>query len=97
MGHRNGLPATSAGDSLSCLKGHSMNEHDTIVLTRPLPEHGLQAGNVGVIVHVYAGEKGFEVEFVAGSGSTVAVVTLAPDDIRTVATSEILHVRKIPA
>ena len=74
-----------------------MNEHDTIVLTRSLTDHGLEAGDVGAIVHVYDAGKAFEVEFVAGSGSTLAVVTLDADDIRPVATSEILHVRSIPA
>lgn len=74
-----------------------MHEHDTVVLTRPLPERGLEAGDVGSIVHVYRAGKGFEVEFVAGGGTTVAVVTLEPGDIRTVSPSEILHVRDIPA
>ena len=74
-----------------------MNEHDTVVLTRSLPDHDLEAGDVGAIVHVYDAGKAFEVEFVAGSGSTVAVVTLESDDVRPVATSEILHVRNIPA
>ena len=73
-----------------------MNEHDTIVLTRSLPDHGLESGDVGAIVHVYDAGKAFEVEFVAGSGSTLAVVTLDAKDIRPVATSEILHVRNIP-
>ena len=74
-----------------------MNEHDTVVLTRSLPDHDLEAGDVGAIVNVYDAGKAFEVEFVAGSGSTVAVVTLESDDVRPVATSEILHVRNIPA
>lgn len=74
-----------------------MNEHDTVVLTRSYPEHGLQAGDVGAIVHVYDAGKAFEVEFVTGSGSTLAVVTLEADDVRPVATSEILHVRDVPA
>ena len=74
-----------------------MKEHDSVVLTRGLPDHGLEAGDVGAIVHVYEDGKAFEVEFVAGSGSTVAVLTLDGEDIRPVATSEILHVRRIPA
>ena len=73
-----------------------MNEHDTIVLERALPEHGLEAGDVGAIVHVHGNGNAFEVEFVAGSGSTIAVVTLAAEDVRPVATSEILHVRNLP-
>ena len=73
-----------------------MTEHDTVVLTRSLPEHGLESGDVGAIVHVYEAGKGFEVEFVAGSGATLAVVTLDANDVRPVATGEILHVRSIP-
>ena len=74
-----------------------MNEHETVVLARSLPEHKLEAGDVGAIVHVYDGGKAFEVEFVTGNGGTQAVVTLEHSDIRPVATAEILHVRRIPA
>jgi len=74
-----------------------MNEHDTVVLTRCLPDHGLQAGDVGAIVHVYGEQQGFEVEFVSGGGDTVAVVTVESGDVRPLADSEMLHVRKIPA
>ena len=79
------------------MKAHKTNEHDTVVLVRSLPDLGLQSGDAGSIVHVYDAGKGFEVEFVAGSGATLAVVTLHTNDIRPVATSEILHVRDIPA
>jgi hypothetical protein len=74
-----------------------MNEHDTVVLTRSLPDRGLQVGDVGAIVHVYGDQRGFEVEFVSGSGETVAVITLKPGDVRCLGESEILHVRRIPA
>lgn len=74
-----------------------MSEHDTVVLTRSLPEHGLEAGDVGAIVHVYDAGQGFEVEFVTGSGETLGVVTLNSADVRPVATGEILHVRTKPA
>ena len=79
------------------MKTESMNEHDTVVLTRSLLDHDLEAGDVGAIVHVYNSGKAFEVEFVAGRGSTLAVLTLDARDIHPVATSEILHVRNIPA
>ncbi len=46
-----------------------MTEHERIVLTTNLPEYGLQAGDVGTIVHVYKGEQAYEVEFVALTGS----------------------------
>jgi len=74
-----------------------MNEHDTVVLTRPLPDHGLQIGDVGAIVHIYGEQQAFEVEFVSGDGKTVAVVTLKPGDVRRLAESEILHARRISA
>ncbi len=65
------------------------------VLTRSLPEHGLEAGDVGAIVFVHGGGKAYEVEFVSGSGATIALVALNASDIRPVATSEILHVRSV--
>ena len=74
-----------------------MNEHDSVVLVRSLPEHGLQAGDVGAVVHVYGEQQGYEVEFVAGDGGTLAVVTLDPSDVRPVAEGEILHVRRVSA
>ena len=73
-----------------------MNEHDIAVLTRSLPEYGLEAGDVGAIVFVHDGGKAYEVEFVSGSGATIAVVTLEAKDVRPVATSEIFHVRSVP-
>ncbi len=66
-----------------------MNEHDTVVLTRSLPEHGLEAGDVGAIVQVYQGGKGFEVEFVSGDGSTLAVATLMASDITPLPLGEV--------
>lgn len=74
-----------------------MNEHDMVVLTRALADHGLEAGDVGAIVHVYDGGRAYEVEFVAGGGTPLAVVTLEAKDIRSVETGEILHVRRVAA
>ena len=74
-----------------------MNEHDPVVLTRSLPDHGLQAGDIGAIVHVYPDQQSYEVEFISGAGETVAVVTLNPTDVRRLDDSEILHARRIPA
>lgn len=74
-----------------------MREHDSVVLTRDLPEHGLEAGDVGAIVHVYHDGRAFEVEFIAGSGETLAVATLESGDVRALATREILHTRALSA
>jgi len=65
---------------------------DTVVLTRDLPEHGLQKGDLGAVVQVYEPD-GVEVEFVTASGRTEALVTLKIDDVRHVADSDLISVR----
>ncbi len=45
-------------------------------------EYGLRAGDVGTIVHVYRGDTAFEIEFVTGSGRTLAILTLSAEDVR---------------
>lgn len=69
------------------------DELDTVVLTKDLKEYLLKKGDLGTIVHIYGDKKAFEVEFVAASGRTVALLTLTPRDIRPMAKHEILHVR----
>lgn len=71
-----------------------MKPHDTVVLRRPLPDHGLEEGDVGAVVHRHSSEA-FEVEFVSGEGRTVAVVTLHADDLRPVRAGDMLHVRSL--
>jgi Domain of unknown function (DUF4926) len=75
----------------------SIAEHDMVVLTRDLPEHGLRNGDVGAVVHVYATGAGYEVEFITGAGQTLAVETLQPADVRRLNGNEILHARKVTA
>jgi len=58
-----------------------IRELDRVVRVQDLPEHGLKAGDVGTVVHVYGEGEGYEVEFVGGEGETVAAVTLRPEDI----------------
>ena len=72
-------------------------ESDTVVLARDLPGAGLEAGDVGAVVYVYAGGDALEVEFVSGSGATVAVETLRAADVRPLGASEILHARPLAA
>ena len=70
-----------------------MTEHECIVLTTNLAEYGLQAGDVGTVVHIYEGAQAYEVEFVALTGKTVAVVTVPSDQTRSVQEDEITHAR----
>lgn len=72
-------------------------ELDTVVLSRDLSEHSLKQGDIGAVVHSYKDCKAFEVEFITGQGSTVAVVTLDSEDVRLMQGREILHVRKLQA
>ena len=65
---------------------------DVVVLTRDLPGHDLRRGDLGTIVEQY-GPHSVGVEFVAASGRTQALVTLCPDDLRSVADDDLVAVR----
>jgi hypothetical protein len=52
-----------------------------VVLTVPLSDEGLEAGDVGVVVHVYPRHEAYEVEFVTLAGQTAAIVTASADQI----------------
>jgi hypothetical protein len=67
---------------------------DTIVLKRDLPEAGLRAGDLGAIVEVHDADH-FEVEFVAASGRTQALITLRSDDMRHVNDRDLIAVRSL--
>jgi len=71
-----------------------MKPHDTVVLRRPLPDVGLEEGDVGAVVHRHS-DDAFEVEFISGEGTTVAVVTLRGGDLRPVSAGDMLHVRSL--
>lgn len=67
---------------------------DTVVLKRDMPEAGLRVGDLGAIVEVHDAEH-FEVEFIAASGRTQALVTLRSDDIRHVSNQDLIAVRSL--
>ena len=69
-----------------------MRELDSVVLTRDVPNHGLAAGDVGAIVHVYPGPV-YDVEFVSAGGDTAALLTLPGSHLRLSAPTDILHAR----
>ena len=74
-----------------------IRELDIVVLAKDLKEYQLERGDVGAVVHVYAGGKAYEVEFVTGEGQTIAVTTLSKGDIRPMQRADILHVRSYAA
>ena len=69
---------------------------DTVVLVKDIPIHGLRKGDLGAVVDTYEPD-GIEVEFVAGSGRTRALITLKVHDVRSVSETDILAVRSVDA
>lgn len=67
---------------------------DTVVLKRDILESGLRRGDLGAIVELHAPDA-FEVEFVAASGRTQALVTLRADDVRHVDDHDLIAVRSL--
>ena len=65
------------------------------MLTEDVADYALKAGDVGTVVMVHGEGEGFEVEFMALNGETIAVVTLLAAQVRPVQRGEITHVRKV--
>lgn len=72
-----------------------INELDTIVLTKDLPEYKLSKGDVGTVVMVYDNDIAYEVEFVTLNGETIAVETISAEFVRAVNNKDIMHVREL--
>lgn len=66
---------------------------DTVILNRDLPAQDLREGDLGAIVEVYEPD-GLEVEFVAPSGQTRALVTLTTTDVRPVTDGRLMAARR---
>ena len=72
-------------------------EFEVVALTRDIrpdpdldmPAEGMKAGARGTIVMVHGANEAFEVEFVERDGTTTALLTLEPGDIRPLQTGEL--------
>jgi len=73
-----------------------ITELDTLALAVDLPEYGLRQGDLGTVVLDHHG-KGYEVEFVALDGETLAVVSVAAEQVRGISSGEIAHARAVRA
>jgi hypothetical protein len=66
-----------------------------------LPEEQLMAGDMGTIVEYHpvtsAYPEGYEVEFFAGNGETLAVVSVPATALRQATRKEVMHVRPLVA
>ena len=74
-----------------------IEEHDCIVLTQSLPDEGLQAGDVGTVVHIHRDGAAYEVEFATLTGQTVAVATVLSSQLRPVSRQDVAHAREMVA
>ncbi|MCR4316633.1 MAG: DUF4926 domain-containing protein [Planctomycetes bacterium] len=74
-----------------------IEEHDCIVLLQDRPDEGLKAGDVGTVVHIHKDGAAYEVEFMTFTGETVAVITLLPDDVRSISSEDIAQARRLSA
>ncbi|MCR4318599.1 MAG: DUF4926 domain-containing protein [Planctomycetes bacterium] len=72
-----------------------IKEHERVVLTKAIPEEGLEPGDIGTVVHIYADSLAFEVEFITLDGNTATVVTLERDQVRPIGSREIAHAREL--
>jgi ATP-dependent exoDNAse (exonuclease V) alpha subunit len=70
-------------------------ELDRVILTTNIPEYSLEKGDMGTVVLVHQGGKGYEVEFVTLDGETVAIVSLLAAQVRPISSREIAHARVI--
>ena len=78
------------------MKGNVMiKEHDRIVLKTAVAAEGLEAGDVGTVVHIYRDRLAYEVEFTTLNGDTAAVITVEAAQVRPVHKREITHAREL--
>ena len=59
-----------------------IEELEDVILTCDLPEQGLTRGDIGTVVLVHKEGKGYEVEFTTLDGESIAIVTLATNQVR---------------
>lgn len=68
--------------------------HQTVALTVDIPAAVLRSGDLGAVVAIH--DPGHvEVEFVAASGRTQALLTLSMDRIRSIGDQDLIAVRSL--
>lgn len=72
-----------------------IKELDQVALTRRVPEHGLEPGDIGVVVYLDDKGRGLIVEFVTLLGETIAVVDLEAGAVRSLQPRELANARAV--
>ncbi len=68
----------------------------TVVATASFPDYRVLTGDLGAVVEVYTAPKlAYEVEFVNPDGSTRALLTLAPFQVRRLSPADVLTTRQM--
>lgn len=70
-----------------------MIELDPVILTADLSGFGLKRGDVGTVILAHGDGAGYEVEFLALDGATIAVTSLSAAQVRAARPGEIAHAR----
>jgi len=70
-------------------------ELDRVILAEDLPEYGLKAGDIGTVVLIHGEGAGYEVEFTALDGETLAVTSVFAAQVRPALPHEIPHARRV--
>ena len=58
-----------------------LHEHDTVTVKTDLLKEGIQAGDVGAVVHCYGDRDAYEVELFDDHGRSRGVVTLLGEQL----------------
>lgn len=70
---------------------------ETVIAAANFPEHQVLAGDLGTIVEIYTSPfLAYEVEFVNPDGTTRALLTVRPDQIRRLSPLDVLTTRQAP-
>jgi len=72
-----------------------MKELERVALTQDFPEYGLKIDDIGMILHICAKHKGYEVEFVTLNGELIALVSVYPAQIRQLEQDQIASARRV--
>jgi hypothetical protein len=69
---------------------------DTIITTTDFPQDQVLAGDLGTIVEIYTRPHlACEVEFVNPDGTTRALLTLTPDQVRQLSANDVITTRAL--
>ena len=69
-----------------------IKELDRVALTEDLPEHGLKRGDIATVVLIHEIPR-YELEFFTLDGSTLAVVSAFPHQVRPLGRREVAQAR----